>query len=268
MSQRWFEWRDAPPGDYAVVGDPIGHSLSPVIHMAAYGALSLPLRYMAIRVPAGELSVALERLGALGYRGANATAPLKEEARAWASERDTAVENAGCANTLDIRTGRATNTDGAGFLQLLESEGLLPPASVLLLGAGGAARGVGIAMAGRGYTLNVYNRTESKAKDLAQRLGGRAMGAADPTGCAAVVNATTAGGDLGLAWERVEKHVLAVDLRYGRDPTDFLATAASRGVRTVDGRDMLLEQAALALEWWIDREAPRDVMRKALYEAL
>lgn len=264
----WFEWRDAPAGDYAVLGDSISHSLSPLIHSAAYVALALPLTYRAIRVSSGELAQALERLAELGYRGVNVTAPLKEEAGAWAGEPDEAVRQTGCANTLDLQTGRATNTDMGGFLSLLESANVRPPATVLLLGAGGAARGVGLAMAGDGYNLRVYNRTFSKAASLAESVGGISVPIADPSECAVVVNATSSPDDVGVLWERAEQRAVAVDLRYGIEPTEFVARARSHGMPAFDGRQMLLEQAALAFEWWMGREAPREVMRKALYEAL
>ena len=138
----WFEWAEAPAGDFAVVGDPVSHSASPVMHLAAYEEAGLKLRYHAIRVAPGELSSAFHHLDEMGYRGINVTVPLKEEAFAWCESTLGIAGKVGAVNTVDLKAKKGINTDAPGFLQTLEDLDVPAQGRVLVLGAGRDGAGV------------------------------------------------------------------------------------------------------------------------------
>jgi len=262
----WHEWRDAPEAEYAVVGDPIAHSLSPLIHAAAYAALDMPYRYRAVRVPHEEFEEALDFLRVRGYRGLNVTLPLKEAAFAWCESVDDAARPLGSVNTLDLSTRRGTSTDGAGFVASLKPK-LCPFLRFLVLGAGGSARSVAYALVQAGYDVALWNRTRERAEALGAELGIDVLDTPDPFGFHVVVNATSLGHQ-GMAvpidWSVCEPSTLAYDLSYGDAAKPFLQPAATHGLNTMDGLDMLVEQAATAFEWWFGVPAPRQAMVAAL----
>lgn len=256
----WHEWREAPAGDYAVIGDPISHSLSPRIHSAAYQALGLNLSYQAIRVPLEEFNHAVEHLKALGYKGLNVTVPLKEAAQNWAGEG-----KYGALNTLCLHSRTGINTDVPAFLQTLRDQEINPGSKLLFLGAGGTARALLIGAFEAGYEILAWNRTRSKLEDLLTDTGVAAeiLPDADPAGTAAVINATSAsisGLAVPVRWENAVSNCLAYDLGYASDLTPFLVQANEAGCRVLDGKPMLVEQAALAFEWWLKKTAPRGAM--------
>ncbi|RYG32864.1 shikimate dehydrogenase, partial [bacterium] len=211
----YSEWRDAPPGDFAVIGDPVAHSLSPRMHGAAYASLGKAHTYNAIRVPVGEVGEALEALREKGYRGVNVTVPHKEEAMRWCARLTRSAEEAGGANTIDLVERLGISTDGQGFMlgmgTLLTDRWDEP---VLLLGAGGSARAVAQAVSLWGWQIRIWNRTRSKAEALAEHLegAGLVMDEPDPTDCAVIVNATSAslaGSNVPIDWSRARKDALA-----------------------------------------------------------
>lgn len=162
----WYEWREAPKADFAVLGDPISHSLSPQMHQAAFTALGLPLRYVALRVPQGELVNALEFLIELGYQGVNLTLPLKAEGMALATSADEFSKRCGAINTIALPSMNAINTDGLGFLEALRVWNLPHPTNALVMGAGGSARAVVLALSEEDHRVKLWNRTQSKAVSL------------------------------------------------------------------------------------------------------
>jgi len=262
-------WRCAPAADFAVLGDPVGHSWSPVMHHAAYAARSLNLRYEALQVPLEELAEALDELTELGYRGVNCTVPLKEAAFAWATSMDEESRAYGALNTLRLADRLGTNTDAPGLRDTFDDLGVPAGASVLLLGAGGTARAVARSLTLAGHPVRVYNRTRANAERMVAELGLDlpVANSLDPGGAAVVLNATSAGlsGDaLEIDWTRAESGVLAYDLLYGREPTPFLAAAFAAGCRVVDGRALLAAQGARSFAWWLGGEPPRAEMRAAL----
>lgn len=250
--------------DFAVVGDPIAHSRSPRMHGAAYSALGLDHTYRAVRVEAGRLSEALDRLAEHGCRGVNVTLPLKFEAIKWADHLE---DWEGClplagANTLRLQDKAAISTDEGGFLASLDHPN---PGRVLILGAGGSAQGIALRLKNEGWDVSVWNRTASKWRDFADDF--RVLNFPDPSGMDLIVNATSAslsGAELPVDWERASPNALAYDLAYRDEPTVFLQSAAQHGLRTQDGRRMLMEQGALALEWWLGIPAPRKDMLTAI----
>jgi shikimate dehydrogenase len=263
-----FSWREAPVADFAVIGDPVEHSLSPRMHQAAYKALRLPCKYVAVHVPRGEVMEALDHLTALHYRGVNVTIPHKEQALAWSRHRDRLAERLGAANTLRLADRSCINTDLPGFWDTLANVEL-PNRRALVLGAGGSARSVVLSLIQRGFEVAVWNRTRSNAEAMVTGLGVQAEILSKPelTDAGLVVNTTAAslqGSNIPLEWDGLRQHALCYDLMYSDGPTPFLAEAGRRGFQTMDGRPLLVAQGARSFEYWLDMRAPRDVMLQAI----
>jgi len=264
-----FEWRNAPKANFAVLGDPISHSLSPKIHKAAYDALGLKYDYVAIRAPAEEFEEAVEHLKKLGYIGVNLTQPLKEKGAQWVSHPDEFVRRVGSANTISLIDSTATNTDAAGFLDTLPAIGIWAPAPVLVLGSGGAARSLVAALSDSGHRLKIFNRTTQRAMKLVDDLKVKAevMNEPNPEGVEMILNTTSAafdGDSVPVQWYRANKKAIAYDISYGKELSPFLLQAGLGGLKVVDGLEMLVAQAARSLEWWLGMAAPLDVMRRAV----
>ena len=258
---------DAYPGPrYAVFGQPVAHSLSPTIHAAFGRALSIPLRYEAIDAGPDDFADTLAAFAAAGGRGGNVTLPLKERAATLCASLGESARRAGAVNTL-VRTPEGwhgENTDGRGLVRdLTDRAGLdLRARRTLLIGAGGAARGVAPALLDAGIgDLYIVNRTGSRADALADALGqpGRVhprylddaggLGEFD-----LVINATSAGRGSGLPVlprSVLANRAVAVDLNYGEVAVPFLSWARAAGAHdVVDGLGMLVEQAAEGFALW------------------
>jgi len=266
----FFEWQDAPPGDFAVIGDPVAHSLSPKMHAAAFAVLGLNLTYRALRVRTGQVAEALDHLGGLGYRGVNVTVPHKAEARAAMRDVDDFAARCDSVNTIRLPDRAGISTDGPGFLDTLRDD-LAPGAPVLLLGAGGSARSIALALTIGGYNLTIWNRTHSRAADLIRGLGISAEIVEVPAlnDFDLVVNATSASlaGESPCYLPKIQipksKIPVAYDLVYGETP--FLAQAAAAGWRSMDGKPLLAAQGARSLEFWLPGiVAPREAMLEAI----
>lgn len=254
---------------HAVFGQPIVHSQSPAIHAAFGQAEGIALNYRAIEAGPEQFPQALADFAAAGGRGANVTLPLKEAAFALCQSNGEAARRARAVNTLVWRDGHwhGENTDGAGLVRdLTQRHGLdLRGCRVLLLGAGGAARGVAPALLDAGITeLVVANRTAARADALVDDLGepGRAVSAywealGEQGDFELVINATSAargGTPPHLPLALVNSRTSAVDLNYGAAAVPFLAWARAAGCRkAIDGLGMLVEQAADAFALWHGR---------------
>lgn len=252
---------------YAVFGHPIQHSKSPRIHAAFAAQTEQDMRYEAIEAPLDGIVEALAVFWASGAVGANVTVPFKEDVYrlvSTAPNRLTArAQRAGAVNTLkrEASTVLGDNTDGAGLVRdLVTNLGVnLAGARLLVLGAGGATRGVlGPLLEEKPAVLFVANRTASKARALAVLFSDagniRGGGFADIPGepFDVVINATAAslaGELLPLPDDVFAPGALAYDLMYGRD-TPFMCFARQHGARVVDGLGMLVEQAAEAFALW------------------
>jgi len=245
---------------YAVFGHPIAHSKSPLIHAQFARQTGQDMLYEAILAPLDGFAETLAQFCAEGGRGANVTVPFKEQAFALATRRTPRAELAGAVNTLIVEDGalRGDNTDGAGLVaDLTRNLGqVLGGKRILLLGAGGAARGViGPLLELAPARLVIANRTASKAVALAEHFDrgveGSGLDAAN-TRFDLVINATAASleGSLPpLSPAIFGPDTLAYDMMYGRD-TPFLEFARKLGAKTADGLGMLVEQAAEAFHLW------------------
>ena len=252
---------------YAVIGNPIAHSKSPLIHAAFAAALAEPMRYGRILAPLEAFGPCVEAFRVGGGLGLNVTVPFKEQAFAYAEHLTARAQRAQAVNTLSFRPDGVwgDNTDGAGLVRDIQNHAgwRLAGRKVLLLGAGGAARGVIQPLLDAGAAkVVVANRTTSKAQTLATewadaRVSAQALSELGPEfDC--VINATSA--SLGGALPELPEPVLAAcalayDMMYGAGPTPFLRWARAVGVpQTRDGLGMLVEQAAEAFFVWRGRQ--------------
>jgi shikimate dehydrogenase len=261
-----------------IIGWPVAHSLSPAMHNAAFAALGLNWLYGAFPVHPARVEEAVRGLAAAGVAGLNVTIPHKQAVLTACSRVSEAVAAIGAANTL-IPDGdggfHAENTDAAGFLRALDEAGTpgLEGADVLVVGAGGAARAVVFALGTRGARVRVANRTPERAAALGETVPfERAALDRAAAGCALVVNATSLGLEDDLVPQDLPLDGLGpgqavADIVYKPGGTAWLAAAAARGSRTVDGLAMLLHQGAAAFAAWTGLEPPIDVMRGALEAA-
>lgn len=261
-----FDWPSAPDAEFAVIGHPVSHSLSPQMHAAAYRFHHLPYRYVAIEVPPGEVGIALEHLRESGYRGVNVTVPHKAEALAWAITADDFSTRVGAANTFNLPDRSCINTDGPGFIRSISD---LKPGRCLLLGAGGSSRAIALALVEAGWEVAIYNRTPKNAVALVQDLAISAQILQHPiaAGCSLVINATSSslrGDSIPVDWQGASAGAVAYDLMYDANPTPFLTEAGGRGLTTIDGRSLLVHQGALAFTWWTGLAAPIDAMTREI----
>jgi shikimate dehydrogenase len=253
---------------YAVFGNPIAHSKSPLIHAAFARQTGQDLVYTARLAPQGGFAAAIEAFRAEGGSGANVTVPFKEQAFTLSDRRTPRAEAARAVNTLVFVADGilGDNTDGAGLIRDLTTNLGFDPAGkrILLMGAGGAARGVIQPLLERvPASLYIANRTPEKAEALARDFGAGHVaggGYADlPSPFDLVINATSASlaGDLPPLPDSVfAEGALAYDMMYGKD-TPFLAFARARGARGADGLGMLVEQAARSEERRVGKECRR-----------
>lgn len=266
---------------FAVFGHPVAHSLSPRIHAAFGRETGIALRYDAIDAPLEGFFDALESFAAAGGAGANITLPLKESAFALATTTTERARRAGAVNTLARLDGRwhGDNTDGAGLVRdLTQRHGLdLRARRTLLIGAGGAARGIAPSLLDAGIgELYIVNRTPERADALVDALGqpGRAharyvddLPALGDFGL--IVNATSAtrGGTLPrLPRSLLGPRCAAVDLSYGEAAIPFLAWARAHGAHdAIDGLGMLVEQAAESFALWHGVRPPTDAIYAELF---
>lgn len=259
-----------------VIGDPVGHSLSPVIHNAAFEALGLDWVYAAFPVPSGRGAAAVEAVRTLGLAGLNVTMPHKADVAAAVDRLSPVAKLLGAVNTV-YRSGSdlwGESTDGAGFIDALRNDEGFDPGGrrVVVLGAGGAARAVILAMGAAGASdIAVVNRTRSSAEAAAALAGpvGRVGTEADVEGADLVVNATPIGmaGGLGevVAVDPAHLHAgqVVADLVYAPPRTPLLAAAKDRGCVAVSGLGMLIHQAAHSFRLWTGEDPPLEVMSAA-----
>ncbi|HZQ80331.1 MAG TPA: shikimate dehydrogenase [Acidimicrobiia bacterium] len=274
-----------------VIGDPVSHSLSPALHNSAFEALRLDWVYVAFPVPRGRGADAVAAIPALGLVGFNVTMPHKEDVAAACDELTPDAAALRSVNTVVARPGGRTlgdSTDGPGFLDALADEDVAVAGQpVLVLGAGGAARAVVLALGRAGATVTVAARRPEAAEAaaglapgaravalgaVAATPGPSAAGAVDPAAFSLVVNATPlgmSGGDpLPVDPEALHAGQTVVDLVYHPADTPLLTAARARGAHAVNGLGMLLHQAARSFTLWTAEAAPVDAMRAAVTAAL
>ena len=271
-------WPTATTRLAAVLGHPVQHSLSPVLHNAAFAEVGLDWAYVAFDVPEGGCAGAVEGARALGLRGLSVTMPHKRAAAAACDELTPTAAALGVANTI-VRRGASLvgdATDGPGFVASLRAAGQDPAGrTCLVLGAGGAAAAVAHALAGAGAAeVAVAARRPGAAEQVMALAGaaGAVATAADAVSADLIVNATSVGmrgtaGEgalpLGLDGGCLRPGQVVADLVYHPLRTPLLVAAEAAGAMPVDGLGMLVHQAALAFELWTGISAPLGVMAAA-----
>jgi 3-dehydroquinate dehydratase/shikimate dehydrogenase len=259
---------------YGVVGRPIAHSLSPAMHNAAFAALGLDAVYLPLA--AADFEDFRQFAEAMDLQGASVTAPFKVPAFELAGAVDEEGKQASAVNTLRRRDGRweGRNTDAAGFMAPLVTRGdSLTGVRATVLGGGGAARSVAMALRHAGARVTVVARRHDQASEVAARAGAEtARWPPAPGSWDLLVNATPVGtspavGESPLDADSLDGR-LVYDLVYNPPRTRLLADARARGCEVIGGLDMLVAQAAAQLTWWTDATPAQTVMRDAALRRL
>ena len=256
-----------------VIGSPIRHSLSPVLHNAAFRALDLDWVFLAFEVQEGEAAAAVEGARALGIEGLSVTMPHKADVIAAIDKLSPTAEKLGAVNTI-TRQGSVLlgeSTDGAGFLDALRQDEGFDPAGrrCVVFGAGGAGRAVTLALAEAGAAeIVIVNRSTDRALDAVALAGGvgRVGEAAEAGDADLVVNATSVGmgdGATPIDPATLGSGQLVVDLVYHPAVTPLVAGARAQGATAVNGLGMLIHQAAHAFRHWTGQEPPLPAMSAA-----
>ena len=277
---------------FAVIGHPIGHSLSPTLHGKAFSLLGLDCTYEAVDVAPASLASTVRHLVARGFSGFNVTTPLKEEMLKLVDEVSDEASMVGAVNTVSVVNERliGDNTDVYGVSASLEPfRKDIEGKPVLLLGAGGSARATLFALS-HGFRCSeivVANRTESRARDLSKHFRQLAGGAVINTAplsnkslssivdrAALVVNTTSVGMSPLIDQSPVGDEIrfcqnqIVMDLIYTPLKTKFLTLASKCGARTISGLEMFLHQGARSFELWLGKQMPIDQIRPIIVDEL
>jgi 3-dehydroquinate dehydratase/shikimate dehydrogenase len=271
---------------FGVIGDPIGHSLSPVIHNAAMRKLGINGVYIPFRVPRGELSVFLKAYEAIPVKGYSVTIPHKEAALALAKTKDQTATIVGAANTLVMQEDGFTayNTDLDAFRDSLTAAlgasadgaaSTLSGKGVLVLGAGGVARAVARALQSEGARITVANRSSERAQDLAEDVGCRFVNweARHNVISDLLINCTPVGmhphiDEIPVHTSFLRPELAVMDTIYTPENTLLIKEALARGCKVVTGVEMFIRQAATQFRLFTGQEAPLDLLRSIVKRAL
>jgi shikimate dehydrogenase len=266
-----------------VIGDPIEHTLSPIMHNAAFEALKLDYVFLAFKVKSAEVENAIRGMRALGIHGLNVTMPHKNAVIKYLDEIDPAGKAIASANTILNKDGRLLgfNTDGIGALNALEQNGVEPKGKkVLLLGAGGAAKAIAYTLSQEADELVILNRTPKQATELADLLKQKfnkkiKAGELSPSAVKdnladsdVLINATSVGmkpnaNQTHVQPEWLKPDLAVMDIVYDPLETKLAKDAKAAGAKVVSGVEMLIYQGAVSFEIWTACKAPVEVMRKA-----
>jgi len=273
---------------YGIIGDPIEHSLSPVMHNAAFRELGIDSVYVPFRVPSRSLGNAVQGLRSQGVSGFNVTVPHKIEILKYLQRLDPLAQRIGAVNTVQNVNGKLVgyNTDATGAVEALRQNGVsLGSSAFTILGAGGAARAIVFALAKISRRIVVLNRTLERAQSLkreVKRKAHRSIEIGQLTRKSltkallttdVLANATSIGmgdnpGCLPIEKTDLKRDLIVFDIVYGERETDLLRKARRVGCRTISGTEMLLHQGAEAFRIWTGRRAPIGSMRDALLAAM
>ena len=263
---------------FGLVGNPVGHSLSPPMHEAAYEILGMDARYVTFEPAPEEIDRAIEGANALGIAGLNVTIPFKEAVLDHVEPDETAAR-IGAVNTIDFSGERPTghNTDASGVRRAFAHHDVeLEGRTAVVVGAGGAGRAAAFALTDADVTVQVANRTPARAEKLASEIPGASGYGLDTLGelvprADVLVNATSVGMEedaTPVPAEHLHADLAVLDAVYRPLRTRLIRDAEEAGAMTVDGAWMLLYQGVEAFERWTGREAPVEAMNDALRDTL
>ena len=260
---------------YAVFGDPVGHSLSPVMHNSALAHTGLDGVYLAFRVK--DIAAAVSGLRGLDIRGASITIPHKVSVMKYLDEVDPVAQEIGAVNTIVSRKGilHGYNSDCPGAVKALREKTLIKGKQVAIVGAGGGARAIGFGIKREGGRITIINRSPQSGEKLADGLGGefKLLAEIKKLPYDIVINATPAGMTphddcTPLKPELLEAGMVVMDTVYNPLKTRFIKNAEKEGCHAIDGVSMLVHQGAVQFELWTGQNAPVDVMRRAVLDEL
>ncbi len=260
---------------YGILGDPVSHSLSPVMHNAAFNELGINAIYLPFR--ARDIEAAVTGIRGLSVQGASVTIPHKEKVMGLLESVDPVAKKIGAVNTivLDGTRLRGLNTDWIGATKALEEKSSLAGRKVVLLGAGGSARAIGFGLQEKGADFCLASRTESRGRTLADTLNCPWIALSDVGALTGdiLINATSVGMVPKVDESPVPESVVAnfdvvMDIVYAPLETHLLRLAKNSGCTVINGLEMLLYQGVAQFETWIGANAPVEVMRRALLNAL
>jgi shikimate dehydrogenase len=266
---------DAGTRVYAVMGDPVAHSLSPAMHNAGFVEIGYNGVFVAFRVT--DLTSAVSGIRALGICGASVTIPHKRAILPLLDEIDPMAAEIGAVNTVLNRNGTllGANTDCAGAMAALSGKTDVTGRQVWVIGAGGAARAVGHGVVSAGGYLTLLNRTPHKGERLAAELGAefKPLAEIERVACDVLINTTSVGmvpdtRAMPVTPDGIERGMTVMDIIYNPLKTQLLEIAGSRGCVTVDGVAMFVHQGAAQFELWTGRKAPVDVMQQVVLKNL
>ena len=286
MSTNWVSGKTTVCG---VIGNPIEHTMSPIIHNAAYGKLGLDYIYVPFNVKKEDLSRAVDSMRALNIRGLNVTIPHKVSIIPLLDKLEPLAEKIGAVNTIINDDGILTghNTDGYGALQALLDKGVAPEAkNVVILGAGGASKAISFVLAEQGANLTILNRQLELdwAMELAKQISqvfntARALELNEENLASAleradiIINATSVGmtpeiNNTPLPVSLLRPGLIVFDIVYNPRRTRLIKEAELAGNQTVSGLDMLVWQGALAFEKWTGQQAPIELMKREVTKVM
>ena len=258
---------------FAILGDPVAHSLSPAMHNAAFRVLGLDAVYVALRTSADQIPVLLRAIAVAGG-GGNVTVPHKEAAAASLDRPSASVRVLGACNTFWGTDGtvHGENTDVDGVTDALDRLGA-PASRWLVAGTGGAARAVVAVAIARGAGVAIRSRDAARRANFERWAAGQGATLVPSLECEVLINATPlglhAGDHLPISVEESPGARVALDLVYARGETPWVRLMRQEGLRAADGRAMLVAQGAAALRHWFPEEdPPHEVMRAAVTDAL
>jgi len=260
---------------FAVLGDPVSQSLSPVMHNTALSEVGYNGVYHAFKVK--DIGEAVSGIKALGIRGASITIPHKVSVIEFLDELDDTAEKIGAVNTVINRHGVLTgyNSDCLGAIKAILEKTAIKDKNVVIIGAGGAARAIGFGIISQGGRITVLNRTAEKGERLARHLGAEFQPISNlkKTGCQILINTTPVGmipdtNVMPVQREDLDRTMVVMDVVYNPLKTRLLKEAENIGCRTVDGVSMFVYQGAFQFELWTGKRAPVEVMKKVVLKAL
>ena len=258
---------------YGVIGYPIKHSLSPIMHNAAFNHLNYDAIYVAFEVKKNELKDALIGAKALGIRGLNVTIPHKESVIGY-FKQSKEVEEIGAANTIDLKRGICYNTDVHGIIESLKNADVkLRGLDVLIIGAGGAAKAAVYAL--KSNNIYIVNRTKERGERLAKEFGCEFLefGDVERYRFDLIINATPLGmkgfpDKIPVPLSLLNNKPVVFDFVYNPVETKLIRVAKQKGCKVISGVDMLVFQGAKSFEIWTGIKPPIDVMKKAVLKFL
>jgi shikimate dehydrogenase len=242
-----------------LIGDPVMHSMSPLMHNAAFEKLGLNFKYLCFRVEKKKLKEAIQSMRALNIAGFNVTVPHKQEVMKHLDEIDAVAKKIGAVNTIVNKKGKLTgfNTDWKGLVKAIEEHTEIKDKKIVIVGAGGTGRAIAFGILKRGGNLTILNRTIEKARELAKELGCKFGGLdlLDTIKADFLINSTLVGMhphiDESIATkEQLKNFKIVVDVVYNPFETELLKLAKKTGCLTISGLKMLVFQGAESFELW------------------